>query len=156
MKKNEQKRKWNMQNKIKASSFVGGLLIAAISMCCTTPDYTVRSRWVYNNETEYSISYSPTNEFMKFNILPFDSIVVEESGEGGKTITPESYMSPLRPDIIFYGESLCDTLQSGFGLRDGEGPRGMQNYASQKLSERYFKFVFRFTKENVKEANICK
>jgi hypothetical protein len=125
--------------------------------CKEHVDYRARAKWIYINETSYNISYAPnTIKLNSFNLQPFDTFVYEEDSEGGKNITVESYVSPLRPHVIFFGNSLCDTLISGANPSVGEGPIGMNNYESKKIGEGNFEFTFRFTEIMVVNADTCR
>ena len=132
-------------------------LTLLVNSCKNRVDYTVKSKWIYINETEHFISYShDTLNYVEFNIKPFSTKIYEEIGDGDKNTTVESFISPLRPYIIFYGKFLCDTLTFGPGIREGEGPAGMSNYTSTKLGKNDFEFTYRFTNKDVEKADTCK
>jgi len=144
----QQKRMWMRYLPIGISIF----LFLCIS--CKKTDYQVKSKWIYINETSHNITYSP-DYWSKFNVNPHDTIIYFEEGDGSKEITENSFVSPLRPEIIIYDGIKCDSLKVGDKPYLGDGPLGMSNYANKKLGERYYEFTYRFTEEMFNNAKNC-
>ena len=131
------------------------LISTSVFISCKRTDYIVKTKWIYINETGLKISYSP-DYWSEFNVLPYDTTIYAEEMEGGEEVTAASYVAPLKPEIVFYGDSKCDTLNGGLKPNLGDGPRGMDNYENRKLGIRYYKFTYRFTQEIVDSAVDCK
>lgn len=127
--------------------------------CSNDPVYhSVKSKWIYINETAHFISYSKDQIYLNdnFSIKPFDTIVYEEIFRDANPTTIESFSSPLMPYIIYYGTSLCDTLPFDPYNRNAEGPGGINNYTVRKSGSNNFEFTYRFTNKDVEKADTCK
>ncbi len=116
------------------------VVLTGLMIGCKT-DYVVRSKWVYINETEYEISVIYHSSF---SIEPNGQHVFEETGDGSKNVTADSYVPP-NIDLIMYDSVKCEQLAAGNKAGQGEGPAGIQNYESKKLEERFYEFTYRFT-----------
>jgi hypothetical protein len=140
---------------------LGSFFIALYSMMagCTVEknDYPRNARWIYINETGYSISYIPNNWLTaKLIINPNDTIVYEEQGEGGKNAKASDYMPPLKPDTIVYDSFLCYSFDLSKKLAKGEYPGNIDNYEAIKLNDNYYQFTYKFTKVFALKADTCK
>lgn len=136
---------------------IGGSLILLLTLNnCGQTDYSVKSRWIYINETGHKIFYfRDSTEWSKYNLNPGETKIFEEESEGGKNPKAKDFIPLLRPFIVYYGDLLCDTLFIT-SSREGEGPRGISNYTSRKLEDYYFEFTYRFTQADVDKADTCK
>ena len=136
---------------------IGGSLILMLTLSnCGQTDYSVKSRWIYINETNNRILFSrDSSEMSKFNLDSGETKTFEEEREGGKNPKAKDFIPLLRPFIVYYGDLLCDTLFIT-SSREGEGPGGISNYTSKKLKDYYFEFTYRFNQADVDKADTCK
>lgn len=129
------------------------LIILAFVQCKKRVDYFVRGDFVYVNSTDSVIEVKGDETFV---LKPDEQHVIKESGEGPEIVTTESYVAPFSSAMVIYNSNKCDTLASGPGLGKGEGPLGINNYVSEKVGERHFKFTYTFTNADFADAKPCK
>lgn len=141
-----------MQQKIIGILFLifGISIIAHISACKKDAALTVE--WVYINETDSSISFFPPRS--NFNLNPKSSYSETAITEADQNIDIHQVGLPLNVDVIFYNNSLCDTLN---GKSAAElGPANIDNYVVEKQGDNNFRCTFRFTNEIMRRAKPCK
>jgi len=126
------------------------LFFVVILTCCNKKeiDYNVRSRWIYINETNHSISYKPDDCCNEFNISAFDTIIYNMSGDGPEEVTESYYYPPLNVHAVVIDSVKCD---STLALEIKE----TSSYISNKIGKRYYEFIFRFTDQNTSSAVDC-
>lgn len=121
------------------------LLIGVISImtitfsgCKSEIDYSIRSKWIYINETGYSITFQPLNTWNEFNIQGFDTISIETHGSGPETVTNESFIPPINVSTIVLDSIQCDTITA-------KRLSVILEYESKQIGERNFEFTFRYS-----------
>ncbi len=119
---------------------------------CGDVDYRVRADFIYINETVHTIEIISEKPF---TLPPNSDYVIKIDSDGGKNISADSYVPPFSDGIVIYDDIKCDTLASGAILGQGEGPAGIQNYQSKKISDRYYEFTYRFTEDHFLLAEEC-
>jgi len=122
---------------------------------CKKVDYEVKAKWIYINETDVAIRYSPDYWNNSFSIAAYDTTIFIENGDGEEEVTADSYVAPFKPYIVYYGVDKCDTLLGGANPRLGDGVRGMDKYESRKLGERYYEFTFRYNQQMIENSDSC-
>ncbi len=131
------------------------LIILTFNNCGPT-DYIVKSRWIYINDNKNKILFSrDSSEMTMFNLDSGETKIFETESEGSKNPSSKDFIPLLSPFIVYYGDFLCDTLFLT-NAREGEGPRGISNYVSRKIQDRYFEFTYRFSIADVVKADTCK
>lgn len=117
--------------------------------CKEQDSFSVKSRWIYINLTDSSITYYP--ERAEFNLGSEDTIVFEEISEAVENTRPENLQPPLDPLVFFYGLNLCDTTSI-----DNPLTTSLENYEIKEIGVRDFEYTFRFTDEMLSRAKICR
>lgn len=126
------------------------LVILSIASCKKHVDYLVKGTYVYVNNTDSLIDVK--NAPYVFTIKSKESYTIEQIGDGTKEITEKNYVAPFSGgQIITYGNNMCDTL-----LVSKESISGIENYMSEKVGERHYKFTYTFTDTDYKKAVPCK
>jgi hypothetical protein len=128
------------------------VILIIMNSCGKKNDYQVKAKYFFINETDANIYFQ--DNWSKFNLNSFETIVDSIDTEGSKDVTCYDFTSPLLgcdPCIIMYSDNKCDT----FYYYDNRGPINIVNFECNKVSERNFEFRFRFTKELQNEANNC-
>ncbi len=123
--------------------------------CIRKVDYQVRAKWIYINETGHNITYRP-DSWSTFNVKAFDTTIYYQDGDGGKNVSEADFISPINAQVLFYDDIKCDTLERGNKAYMGNGPIGMDNYESKKISNNNFEFTYRFTEKQYLDAKECK
>ena len=122
----------------------------SITNCKKKKDYLSIGTYVYVNSTDSLIEVK--NAPYLFTIKPKESHTIEQTGDGSKELTEKSYVAPFTGgQVILYGNKMCDTLTSS-----KEGISGIENYTSERISERHYKFTYTFTQSDYKKAVPCK
>ena len=128
-------------------SFIG---VLAATNCKKRVDYLAIGTYVYVNNTDSLIEVK--NAPYLFTIKPKESHTIEQSGDGSKDLTEKNYVAPFTGgQVIIYGNKMCDTL-----FVSKEGISGIENYKSEKIAERHYKFTYNFTDTDYKKAVPCK
>lgn len=141
-----------MQQKIIWMLFlIFGISIIANIIACKK-DYALTVEWVYINETDSSISFFPPR--INFNLNPNSSFSEIEITEADRNVDINTVGVPLNVDVIFYNNSLCDTLSGK--AKTELGPANIENYEVEKKGENNFKCTYRFTSETMRQAKLCK
>lgn len=115
-------------------------------------DYALKVEWVYINETDSSITFSPPR--VNINLIGKDTFVYTESTEAEKDVDIKNVGNPLNVDVIYFGSTKCDTLTGKTGK--SLGPASIDNYQVEKRKANDFKCTFRFTQEMLLNAKPCK
>jgi hypothetical protein len=127
-------------------------LLSTIS-CKKNVDYFVTGTFAYINNTDSLIEVKGGTYDFKIN--PNESHSINQAGEGPKEVNEKSYVSPILSAVLIFNNSKCDTLDSGLNLRNGVGITGIENYTSEKVGERHYKFTYTFTEEDYNKAVLC-
>ncbi len=144
----EQKTTWMRCLTLGTSLFA--IAIYAIFSCKEEKDYLVKGTFVYVNNTDSLIEIK--NGPYIFTVNSKDTYTIEQMGDGSKEVTEKSYVAPYAGgQIIIYGKKMCDTL-----LVSKEGIAGIENYKSEKIGDRNYKFTYTFTDIDYKKALPCK
>ena len=120
---------------------ISGFILMAANVC-TIKDYSVRTKWIYINETEYPISYLPEGIWTEFNVAPNDTTVYMLDGEGPKDMQAEDVRPPLIAFAVVFEGVKIDTLLA-------DSLRKISSYEYKKIRRNNFEFIFRFTGENL-------
>ena len=131
-----------------------GISLLSLLITSCKDDHIFHSTWIYINETDSPISFEPNRS--EFNIGAKDTIIFTESGEGEEDMTAFNFVPPNRPFVVYFGNSLCDTLISGSSANKGEALLGIENYESREDGKNNFTFTFRFTKTMLGKAKRCR
>lgn len=108
-----------------------------ISGCKEDIDYSVKSKWIYINETEHTITYEPSPIWDEFNIYPKDTVVYIQEDDGPKYVEAKDFTPPIKAKVLIDNE-LYDTILT-------KKIHNISEYEYQKISERNFEFTFRYT-----------
>ena len=118
--------------------------------CKKRVDYFVRADFVYVNNTDLVIEVKSGAD--NFTIKPQETDTIKINGEGPQEVTEKNYLPPFQGgQIIIYGNIKCDTLTI-----PRESITGIDNYTSEKIGERYFRFTYTFTDADFADAKPCK
>lgn len=112
-------------------------------------DYSVKAKWIYINETDYSITFLPENSWSEFDISANDTTVYLQNSEGPKNVEAESYVPPINTQAVVIDGLRCDSTLA-------ENLRKISSYEQNKIGTRNFEFIFRFTQDNTSGAIECK
>ena len=126
---------------------IGISALLAFSACEEQVDYRVRAEWIYTNETTQPLAFSVQGVDTVLN--PTESYTFSMDTEGPEDVTEESYGSPFDGIPVRYGDDQCLIYE------EGGGPLATENYESEKLAERYYKFVYRFRESEFSEVEDC-
>ena len=126
----------------------GSSIILLLSLSSCETDYEVKSKWIYINDTEYSIEYSPSEIWGEFKIAANDSTIYMESALGPESVAPEDYLPPINAEKVIFSKDQCN-YELALKLRD------ISSYTPKKIGDRYYEFTFRFTEEAAKESSAC-
>jgi len=121
--------------------------------CKKKADYLVKGIYVYINDTDSLIDVK--SGVYDFKVNPKQSYTIEQVGDGSKDATEKSFVPPMTSAILIFNDSKCDTLDSGLKVGKGEGILGIENYTSEKMGERYYKFIYIFTEVDYNKAVLC-
>lgn len=125
------------------------IFITLFTQCKKHQDYLVKGTYVYVNRTNYLIEIKRGVDL--FTLNPNESHTIEQIGEGPKDVTEKDYIPRFQGgEIIVYDNEMCDTL-----LISKEGFTGIENYLSQKLGDRNYKFKYTFTQTDYQKAQPC-
>ncbi len=124
------------------------LFVTINSSCKQDVDFEVNSKWIFINETNHKITYSPTSVWDDFELIEKDTFIFYQNSEGPRNVEIEDFNPPLIVESVILDGVLCDksTAQK---LQD------ISEYESKKISERNFEFIFRFTNEKFVSAETC-
>ena len=125
------------------------ILLFAITSCKEQVDYAVKSKWIYINTTDSSISFFP--ERPNFNLGGQDTVEFETISEGDKETNPINLGPPFKPAVVFYGYNLCDTLSNQNKLL-----WDVSNYEIKTIGKNDFEYIFRFNDDLLKTAKRCR
>lgn len=109
---------------------------------CTIKDYSVRTKWIYINETEYPISYLPEGIWTEFNVAAYDTAVYIQNADGPKDVKAEDFVPPINALAVVVEGVKIDTLLA-------ERLREITSYEYKRISRNNFEFIFRFNGENM-------
>lgn len=115
-------------------------------------DSGLKVEWVYINETDSFITFSPPR--VNINLIGKDTFVYIETTEAEKDVDIKNVGNPLNVDIVYFGSTKCDTLTGKTGK--SLGPASIDNYEVEKRKANDFKCTFRFTQEMLLNAKQCK
>jgi hypothetical protein len=110
--------------------------------------------YVYVNNTDSLIEVK--SGVYNFSINPNEFHTIEQTGDGSKNISEEDYVPPMTSAGIIYASTKCDTLDTGVKVGKGEGILSLENYKSEKVGDRHYKFTYTFTDIDYKKAVPCK
>ena len=140
-----------MQQKINWMRFIiFGISIFILSSCKRTVDYSTNNRWIFVNNTNYFITYSDGPWGNTCNLKPNDSVAIEFRFMSEKKTNPNTSRSYLDPEIIYYNNTLCDSLKLKVG------PRSMENYSIKTIKTNDFEYRYVFTKAFAERADTCR
>lgn len=117
--------------------------------CKEQDSFSVKSRWIYINLTDSSITYYP--ERAEFNLGSEDTIVFEEISEAVENTRPENLQPPLDPLVVLFGINLCDTISSSNPLTTS-----LNNYEIREVGVRDFEYTYKFTNDMLSRAKQCR
>jgi hypothetical protein len=130
------------------------MLTPSLIMSCKSDiDYIVNGTYVYINSTDSLIQVK--SSVYDFVIKPKQAHTLVQSGDGSKDINESSYVSPMLGAVLIFYNIKCDTLNSGLNLRSGPGITGIENYNSEKVADRHYKFTYTFTQADMDKAVAC-
>ena len=131
-----------------------GISILLMFSCKRAIDYHIKLKYIYVNQTDYNITYSPGYWNDKCNLMPNDSVIINQISDGGDRNTdPLSLGDPfLRPDIIYYNNILCYTQR----LRTDPGPGNINDYTIKTIKNNDFEYRYVFTKAFAARADTCR
>jgi len=116
--------------------------------CNEDIDYSVKAKWVYINETDYSITYLPENTWSEFDVSANDTTVYFENSGGPKNVDAESYVPPINAQAVVIDGLICDSALA-------ENLRKISSYEPNKIGTRNYEFIFRFSQDNASVATEC-
>lgn len=128
---------------------ISAIIIFFSFSCERTKDYSVKSKWIFINETNHEITFEPLGFWDKFNVSENDTTIYIEDGEGSKTVSIEDFVPPINAQVVIINEIICDTALA-HKLHD------INSYSGVKNAERDFQFTFRFTDSNMNLKDTCK
>lgn len=124
------------------------ILLTSFEGCKKDIDFRVRSKWVFINETSYEITYKPDGFWNEFNVAPNSSTTIEQESEGPEQVSVNNFTPPLKAQYLVFNSTKCILLSA-------VGADKIENYANQKLEERYFEFTFSFTELHYNNSTDC-
>lgn len=136
-------------------------LIFGISLICANlffqckkhVDYLSMGTYVYFNDTDSLIEVR--SGVYDFAINSKQSYIIEQRGDGSKNVSENDYVPPMTSAGVIYAGTKCDTLNSGIKVGKGEGILNLENYKSEKIGERHYKFTYTFTEVDYKKGVPC-
>lgn len=138
---------------IGAISFIGYVL----NSCTADSEYVLRCDFVFQNETTHTIRYSRLTPLsddaeLLFEIEPNSEYLLQLEGESEKYPAAHNAGAGLLGDFNG-GSVLVEFGDEKYIIdEDNEGANSIKNYQVQTLSERYFKYTYRFTQEMFDQA----
>lgn len=137
-------------NLIRFKLFASALIVLSATTSCDKGEneFKVRAKWIYINETDHKITFSPTENLSQFDISPNDTITYNQEGEGPKTVNPDNFFPPLNASTVVFDDVKCNTALTG-------KLNNITSYESKKLQHRYYGFTYRFTEEDYDKAEDC-
>ena len=132
--------------------FIG---LSILASCKKNTSWTMKGDFYFVNETSHNITYAQSG-LEEFNIPPKSSIFITESQDGREEVKPTYYHSPLIRQgiknslIVKFDNSKC--LET-FDRKNT--PLNIENYISEKIAERTFKFTYTFTEADYDAATVC-
>ena len=123
--------------------------------CTDEGNYQLYGDYIYINDTDSVIEVKGPYGFV---INPQEEHTIKISPEGPEhpTVHDDNYDPVFKNlTVVVFNNNLCDTLHEGKEGGTDEGILGIDNYTSEKVSDRYFKFTYHFTDEDFVDAVPC-
>lgn len=123
--------------------------------CKKNTSWVMNGDFYFINETAHAITYAQSG-FDEFNIPPNSSILISETQDGREDIEPGYYHSPLIRQgiknslVVKFDNAKC--LET-FNRKNT--PLNIENYASENLGRRTYKFTYTFTQADYDAAINC-
>lgn len=128
------------------------LVLNSTLSCKSDIDYVMLGDYIHVNNTDTVINI---NGNRSFKINSKQSHIINILGDGPEVVTEKNYVPPFTFVVITYNDTLCDTLTSGPKAGLGEGILGIDNYTSEKVADRHYKFTYTFTQADIDKAVLC-
>jgi hypothetical protein len=128
---------------------ISSIFLLLTNGCKKDVDYTINAKWMYVNETNHYITYSPGDTWTEFNVSAHDTSFYFQNSDGPENMTVESFTPPINAQAVVVDNIKCDTLLA-------DSLRVISSYEHKKLGERNYEFIFRFTEKNLSNALDCK
>lgn len=132
-------------------------LICSMLFGCDTErsEYALDVDWVYQNQSSYVLEIKGFTGFHSqidgdFTLQPGGEHTIQYRGDGPETPDPAYIKTPYS----LADWSTCTIIVDNavtYDIEEDRGLRNQNNYGFEKLGNRYFRFTYTFTDENIKE-----
>ncbi len=128
---------------------ISSIFLIIISSCGQEDvDCLVESEFVLINETDFRITTS------NGTILQDDTLSISSKYLGNCDVNTNDFIPPISQNVIRLDETKCK-IYNIISKNEGEGPFGISNYTTEKISNLNFKFTYIFKNEDFDSITDC-
>lgn len=132
------------------------VLMISLSSCQKEIEYRLDTEFIFKNQTDKTVSFAvndPNSNRKEIHLEPnvSDTIKLIPS-EGTKDPNPNTCCQGLLQSVLDGSDQGSIVIEFDDLQCEIEAPANIDNYKSERISDRFFRYTFKFTNERIEDC----